>query len=246
MASSPFLLRILSKPVDGNVEAWSEWYTSEGLPSLLTKIPASRACFYHAYNDFELKTKTPLEGNQTQLHSVELAHSDLEPPNDKTCLAMCQLDSIGSLQEIFSLSDLTRDDPSHDTVSDIRVYELIEDFDPKGISHVLPPFILNVQNEPADADDYNKFYHEEHLHMLNRVPGYRRSQRYELIKGHDDSSSEAPRFMAVHEWDHFDALDGPELREADASPNTHRVFGNAKRVNIRGFKSVKGFGDVKE
>lgn len=51
--------------------------------------------------------------------------------------------------------------------------------------------------------------------------------------------------MAVHEFDHLGALDGPELREADASPNTHRVFGQAKQVNIRGFKSVEGFGDMK-
>lgn len=134
MASSPFLLRILSKPADGNVDAWSEWYASEGLPTLISKIPVSRAFFYHAYNDFELKTKTPLEGRQTRLHSVELAHSDLEPPNDKTCLAMCQLDSMDSVQGIFSLSDLTRD-LTHATVSDIRVYKLIEDFDPKGIGH---------------------------------------------------------------------------------------------------------------
>lgn len=110
---------------------------------------------------------------------------------------------------------------------------------------VRPAFILNVQVDPANADDYNTFYREEHLHMLSRVPGYRRSQRYEFVKGHDASSANAPRFMAVHELDHLDALDGPELREADASPNTHRVFGNAERVNIRGFKSIKAFGDMK-
>jgi hypothetical protein len=114
-----------------------------------------------------------------------------------------------------------------------------------GHREVRASFILNVQVDPADADDYNTFYHEEHLQMLNRVPGYRRSQRYELVKGHDASSANAPQFMAVHEFDHLDALDGPELREADASPNTHRVFGNAKRVNIRGFKSLTAFGDMK-
>jgi hypothetical protein len=48
--------------------------------------------------------------------------------------------------------------------------------------------------------------------------------------------------MAVHEFDNLDSTDGSELREADASPNTIRVFGNAKMINIRGFKLVKGFG----
>lgn len=105
-----------------------------------------------------------------------------------------------------------------------------------------------MQVEPADEDDYHKFYHEEHLGMLSKVPGYRRSQRYQLITTRAEKDTRAkgpknvPKFMAVHEFDHLNALDGPELREADASPNTIRVFGNAKMVNIRGFKLVKGWG----
>lgn len=81
--------------------------------------------------------------------------------------------------------------------------------------------------------------------MLSKVPGYRRSQRYELVAGNTEESSQAPRFMAVHEWDHLNSLDGPELREADISPNTRRVFGNASKVNIRGFENIQTFGDIK-
>jgi len=77
--------------------------------------------------------------------------------------------------------------------------------------------------------------------MLSKVPGYRRSQRYELISTVRDIPKDVPRYTAVHEWDHLDKLDSPELREADASPNTIRVFGDAKMVNVRGFKLVKGF-----
>lgn len=95
---------------------------------------------------------------------------------------------------------------------------------------------MHVQNEPADEQDYHNFYEHEHLDMLHKVPGYRKSQRYELIQKVQGTPPDVPNFMVVHEFDHLDALDGPELREADASPNTHRVFGNAKAVNVRGFK----------
>jgi hypothetical protein len=96
------------------------------------------------------------------------------------------------------------------------------------------------------VNDYNTFYTGEHLGMLSRVPGYRRSQRYELLTGNTEAAAlgAVPRFMAVHEWDHLDALDGPELREADASVNTRRVFGSALMVNIRGFENRGVFGDV--
>jgi hypothetical protein len=106
----------------------------------------------------------------------------------------------------------------------------------------LSPYVLNVQVEPVDDDDYHTFYREEHLVMLSRVPGYRRSQRFELLERKANPPAKVPRFMAVHEFDNLDSTDGSELREADASPNTIRVFGNAKMINIRGFKLVKGFG----
>ena len=82
--------------------------------------------------------------------------------------------------------------------------------------------------------------------MLSRVPGYRRSQRYEFVTGHTKALLGAPRFMAIHEWDHLNALDGPELREADASVNTRRVFGTALKINIRGFENHAVYGDVEE
>ena len=104
-----------------------------------------------------------------------------------------------------------------------------------------------MQNEPADDHDYHKFYEEEHLGLLHKVPGYRRSQRYELINVLQSDLKDVPRFMVIHEFEHLDALDGPELKHADASPNTHRVFGTAKAVNVRGFKSVysQGYTDSK-
>lgn len=81
--------------------------------------------------------------------------------------------------------------------------------------------------------------------MLNKVPGYRRSQRYELtdaITAGRQTPKQPPRFLAVHEWESLDGLDGPEQREADASPNTIRVFGSAKMVSVRGFKLYRYFG----
>jgi len=50
---------------------------------------------------------------------------------------------------------------------------------------VTSPFVLSVEIEPIDDDDYNAWYREEHCGMLEKVPGYRRSRRYQL--GEEDS-----------------------------------------------------------
>ncbi len=247
--ASPYLVRIIAKPATGDVAPWLAWYQAEGLPATLAKTQATRAGLFHAYHAFTLQTKTPLDGAQTGLHETTLSQTiDLEPPADKVVLAMAQVD-LAQEEDADALLQLARPPTAgpHAAVADVRLYRLIEDFDPRGLGHRLPPFVLNVQVLPADAVDYNTFYSGEHLHMLSRVPGYRRSQRYEFVAADTQVAARAaPRFMAVHEFNHLESMDGPELREADASPNTRRVFGNALKVNIRGFENVDVYGDVEK
>ena len=89
MAASPYLLRIIARPEDEPISAWMDWYKSEGLAETLAKVKATRGGLYHAYNAFELKTRTPLDGEETELHEMKLSQTiDLEPPADKVVLVM--------------------------------------------------------------------------------------------------------------------------------------------------------------
>ncbi|OAP57134.1 hypothetical protein AYL99_07871 [Fonsecaea erecta] len=251
MAAAPYLFRILSEPTEVDRQSWEKWYCSENMPDLINAKAVTRAGLYEAFNDYPLATKTPNLVSQTTLHDVTVTHTDIEPPTEKTFLAMCQVEdpTLAKKQHLQNIdqsaSSLAGKSAKSSARWDSRVYKLIQDFDPKGLGHTPAPFILNVQMEPADDDDYNTFYRDEHLYMLSKVPGYRRSQRYQLVSSDDIDLSAVPRFMAVHEFETLDALDGPELREADASPNTHRVIGNSKAVSVRGFKLSKVFGDMR-
>ncbi|KIX92798.1 uncharacterized protein Z520_11461 [Fonsecaea multimorphosa CBS 102226] len=252
MAAASYLFRVLSEPTGVERQSWEKWYCSENIPSLVNAKAVARAGLYEAFDDYPLTTKTPNVVSQTSLHDVTVTHTDIEPPTEKTFLAMCQVEdpTLAKEQHLQNIDQSTESlggkSPKTCAVWDSRVYKLIQDFDPKSIGHTPAPFILNVQMEPADDDDYNTFYRDEHLYMLSRVPGYRRSQRYQLVSSDNISLPAVPRFMAVHEFETLDHLDGPELREADASPNTHRVIGNSKATSVRGFKLVKVFGDMSE
>ncbi|KAB5531464.1 hypothetical protein GE09DRAFT_1064162 [Coniochaeta sp. 2T2.1] len=246
MATCAYLVRIIVRPENEAVSDWMDWYSSECLPETLARIKATRGGLYRAYDTFELQTKTPLDGGETALHDMKLSQTiDFESPTDMVLLVMAQIQSIENPEDIFRLASPPVSGP-HASAADIRLYKLIEDYDPQKLGHRRSPFVLNVQVQPADVDDYNTFYSGEHLHMLSRVPGYRRSQRYKFVTGQTKASLGAPQFMAVHEWDHLDALDGPELREADASVNTRRVFGSALKVNIRGFQNRAVYGDIQK
>lgn len=112
------------------------------------------------------------------------------------------------------------------------------------LSTAQPPYTLHVQCEPADDDEFHKFYEEEHLDLLRKVPGYRRAQRYELVNHMMGELKPVPRFLVIHEFNSLDALDGPELKAANSTPAVAKVFGNAKAANVRGFKCVRGMGYV--
>ncbi|KAI1607851.1 hypothetical protein EDD36DRAFT_479262 [Exophiala viscosa] len=252
MATSSHLFRVLSKPIKVDIETWENWIGSESMTGLIQTNSVTKVGIYQAFNEYPLATKTPNTVDQTKLHSVDVTHSDIEPPTEKCCLMMYQTDDPEFLKEQFlrnigqSNGTLSGKEPISCAEWDSRVYKLVQDFDPKGAGYTPAPFILSVQMEPNDDDDYDKFYRDEHLYMLSKVPGYRRSQRYQLVSSDHLSLSSVPRFMAIHEFETLETTDGPELREADASPNTHRVIGNAKFVNIRGFRLVKTLGHIKQ
>lgn len=135
MATSPYLLRIIARPEKEAVSSWLDWYKSEYLPESLDKLNAVRGGLFHAYNNFELQTKTPVDGKETELHEMKLSQTiDLEPPTDKVVLVMAQIKSIANTEEIFRLASPPTDG-AHAAVADIRVYKKIEDFDPRKLGH---------------------------------------------------------------------------------------------------------------
>ncbi|OBT81728.1 hypothetical protein VE02_08892 [Pseudogymnoascus sp. 03VT05] len=64
---------------------------------------------------------------------------------------------------------------------------------------------------PKDTEDYSKWYDEEHQGMITKVPGWIKSERYELAKAYGSQVGAAP-FLAVHFYDEKNGLGGPEWR----------------------------------
>lgn len=261
MAPSTYLIRALSQPVQVDEASWEKWYISEHTPEAVSSGVGDRGALFRAHNDFSLQTKTPLEQSSTELHGTKLPHFD-ERPGGKTFCAVYQtkFEDYTQTEEVKGVSQTSEAFGGKEFFPlaewDVRVYELIQDYNPDNLPDgklysaavnmrtrlrwyaVAPPFTLHVQCEPADAAEYNDFYENEHLDLLHKVPGYRRSQRYKLVRKLIGAPDNTPTFMAVHEFDHLNALDGPELRAADASPTVTQVFGKSKGMNVRGFRKV--------
>ncbi|KAF7356621.1 hypothetical protein MVEN_00996200 [Mycena venus] len=107
-------------------------------------------------------------------------------------------------------------------------------------------FVLVVaidMTTPEEEDDLNKWYDEEHMDLLSKIPGWKQGRRYKLV----DSSqkglmTDKPvyKYVAVHEFSENNFLSSPEFKVATSTEWRERVMKNAKR-KARIFELYKKF-----
>jgi len=118
---------------------------------------------------------------------------------------------------------------------DRRVYELIDD---QGSAAAPSPVVVSVALSTSRPDELGQWYRQEHVPLLHRMPGWRRTRRYRRTEG------DGPDFLAFHEIDGVELFDEPEYREATSTEwrstvmsavtaRERRVFGyhNTARVS---------------
>jgi antibiotic biosynthesis monooxygenase (ABM) superfamily enzyme len=77
-------------------------------------------------------------------------------------------------------------------------------------------YIATVSVEPDWDDELNRWYDEEHLPNLLRVPGYLSARRYAAVEGE-------PTYMAFYEIASMDAYRSPTHEQAVSTPWTARI-----------------------
>jgi hypothetical protein len=117
---------------------------------------------------------------------------------------------------------------------DARNYKLVDEYDPhntgQGISAQTYPFhlrglitailvpaqcVITMEIQPSEYSDFDARYRKDHAGALSGMPGYRRSQRYQIGSPVPLLTlSERPPILIVHE---FDNLESREIRTNSAN-----------------------------
>ena len=140
-------------------------------------------------------------------------------------------------------SDRERDLVSKLATLNRRIYEPYSiKVDPHVAQDALPgKFILvaEILVQPELEEEFNRWYEEEHIPLLSKVPGWHRTRRYKLIssvelaKGASDDP--VPNYLAIHEWSNGAYMDTPELKAAATTPWSTKILGEASKVIFRHF-----------
>ncbi|SPO35527.1 uncharacterized protein PSFLO_00998 [Pseudozyma flocculosa] len=105
--------------------------------------------------------------------------------------------------------------------------------------------------ETDDAQEYAKWFDEEHAFLLSKVPGWTRSRRFELVDngvvGHaadkqGRDAKEVPKFLAVHEYTNDQPESTQEYKAACDTEWRARAMGpNGERIVKRERKTMQLF-----
>jgi hypothetical protein len=92
--------------------------------------------------------------------------------------------------------------------------------------------------DPVDEADFDRWYREEHLDMLHKLPGYRRSARYIIGPRTALAEGEPPKYLAIHEMDGLAGLDSKEGEAANSTPWTVKTIKESKTFNVRAWELI--------
>ncbi|KAI0776236.1 hypothetical protein BD413DRAFT_708895, partial [Trametes elegans] len=209
------------------------------------------ADFHYWYNNEHVPLRMAIP---EFLHTTRWIATDGKVPS---YLATYDLASLGVLDiPPYSTFASTRSARETDVISrvqllDRRTYHVLEpvfppapDYNP----HAPGPCLITMQIdvEPGLEDELNRWYTEEHIPLLSKVPGWRQSRRFVLkeagpAKGTDAATvtKQPPKYLALHEWASEASFDTAEFRRATSTPWRMKMFHSAMTWSGRRFEVMK-------
>jgi hypothetical protein len=85
------------------------------------------------------------------------------------------------------------------------------------VSEARAVLVVNVEVDPVDEDEFNRWYDEEHIPEKRSTPGFRSARRF---VSHDHPG----RYLAVYEVDDVDVVTNPEYMAQQMSERAQVVM----------------------
>ncbi|EGE80724.1 alpha/beta hydrolase [Blastomyces dermatitidis ATCC 18188] len=234
---APGLLYITMQPRDDLSPAkFHDWYNNEHGPSRL-RLP-------FITNGFRFRATDTVNGSSSSSHPLSpewLAIYDVTDMAELKCEPYLRLrrDEIKSKREKEVMAKITIDRRLYDFVESKEVEgyvpldaltegEAEAEAEGKKNKRVLVAIIQTLY--PDQEEEFNKWYREEHLPLLSRVPGWLRTRRFVSSAVEPTAVRE---YLSLHEYESHDGPSGPELKAVNATPWRERVMANMVKDRSR-------------
>ncbi|MCJ1247897.1 hypothetical protein MMC30_005112 [Trapelia coarctata] len=106
---------------------------------------------------------------------------------------------------------------------DRRLFDFVEGWERGGVGglegeeNVIAAVSLSLHPGKEKKEELDKWYREEHVEMLSKVPGWLRTRRF-VTSSIEDKLDEQLEYLALHEYAPDNGLGGPEFKAAISTP----------------------------
>ncbi|KAI1084611.1 Alpha/Beta hydrolase protein [Whalleya microplaca] len=218
--ANPGILYVTMQPKPGlPIQQFHEWYNNEHGPTRLRLPEIFSNGLRYVATDEEQPTYVAVYDVTSMSHLETETYTSLRANRSSR-----EADTIGQVDVKRYFWDLvtTRQSPLF-----LPIEQLTDD-EAEGIA--LVSVILEPKGAPGAEAEIQKWYEEEHLEMLSKIPGWLRSR---LFKTSSLEKNGAISFIALHDFAKENGLGGPEQRAAMSTPWREEIYAKYATVASR-------------
>jgi pimeloyl-ACP methyl ester carboxylesterase len=222
MTPVPGLLYVTMAPKPGLPDTqFHDWYNNEHGPGRL-RLPFIENGFRYRATDLD----GPGKGLPEWMALYDV--TDMEEMTKETYLRLRRV-GVQSQRERDTMKQIAVDRRLLNFVEEKQAKEFkrLEDINAKE-GNVMVAMSLRLY--PGKEEELNKWYREEHIPMLSKVPGWLRTRRYVTspIQGAD-----YVEYLALHEYAPKNGLGGEEFQAATSTPWAKEIMTSVVKEKIR-------------
>ncbi|KAE8442325.1 hypothetical protein EG329_003458 [Mollisiaceae sp. DMI_Dod_QoI] len=211
MTPKPGILYVTMQPKPGLSEsAFHDWYNNEHGPTRL-RLPFVSNGFRYRASD--LAGSPPSESMPEWMAIYDITDMD---ELTKDAYLRLRDPPVKSQREVDTMAQIKVDRKLYDFLEEKHNEKFLEleSVENEGEGNVMVAVFLTLLPGDGVKEELDKWYREEHIEMLSKVPGWVRTRRF-MTSGIDPK---APvEYLALHEYKPQNGLGGPEFKAATST-----------------------------
>ncbi|KAH9861465.1 hypothetical protein J1614_011212 [Plenodomus biglobosus] len=220
--STPGILYVTMQPKEGLPEAqFHDWYQNEHGPNRL-RLPFCKNGFRYRATDLENASGSKEKPEWMAIYDFDELEWLTREPYMKLRSAPVQ-----SQRERDTMKQIFVDRRSYDLLGEWKseAFMDLQKVENEGEKNVMIAISFSLQDGDGKEQELKKWYEEEHVPLLQKVPGWRRTRRFEtsyldLESGHRKEKE----FLALHEYSPENGLGGPEFQAAISTEWCNKIY----------------------
>lgn len=206
------------------IAQFHDWYNNEHGPSRL-RLPFVRNGFRYRASDDEIFNEAKPEW--MAIYDITDMDELMKEPYTQLRKAPVQ-----SQRERDTMKQIKVDRKFFDFVDEKKSeqFRLLEEVEREGQENVLVAVSLTLHPGKDKEEELTRWYAEEHIPLLSKVPGWLRTRRFVTAK---IEGKEELEWLALHEYAPNNGLNGEEFKAATSTPWNEEIYKNVVKEKRR-------------